>query len=168
MTITQTNTLIDNRTFRNVMGLFATGVTVIATQIDGEIQGMTANAVTSVSLDPLLVLVCVQKKAHMAEFLQASGEFSINILNEDQADLSNFFAGIWPNDKPDPSFEFDPWVCGPRLRGSIGAVACKIDELIEGGDHWIITGSVIDLYRQETPQNPLLYYKGQYGKLLDG
>jgi flavin reductase (DIM6/NTAB) family NADH-FMN oxidoreductase RutF len=82
-------TKIDSRVFREVMGLFATGVTVITTRIDGETYGMTANAITSVSLDPLLVLVCVQTEAHMAKLLRQSGEFSINILNEDQEILSN-------------------------------------------------------------------------------
>lgn len=165
MTTTQDTTNIDSRTFRNVMGLFATGVTVITTQINGETHGMTANALTSVSLDPLLVLVCVQKNAHMAEFLQTAGEFAINILNEGQADLSNYFAGIWADDKPAPDFDLVPWVGGPRLQGAIGAIACKIDEFIEGGDHWIVMGAVIDLYQPETADKPLLYYKGRYRKI---
>ena len=82
-------------------------------------------------------------------------------------DLSNFFAGIWPDDEPPPSFILEPWVCGPRLPGTIGALACKVNEFLEGGDHWIIIGSVIDLYQQEESPNPLLYYGGQYRKLLD-
>ena len=79
MTTSKPERTIDSRTFRNIMGLFATGVTVIATEIDGEMQGMTANAITSVSLDPLLVLVCVQKEAHMVEFLRQSGEFTLPV-----------------------------------------------------------------------------------------
>ena len=161
------STKIDGRTFRNVMGLFATGVTVIAVELEGEHYGMTANAITSVSLEPLIVLVCVQKDAHMAGYLRQAGCFSINILNQDQEDLSNFFAGQWPDDAEPPAHSLAPWVCGPRLAGAIGGLACIIDEFIEGGDHWIITGLVVDLYKHDAPANPLLYYRGQYRKVLD-
>ncbi len=165
---TNTNNQIDGRAFRNVMGLFATGVTVLTTQVNGQPHAMTANAITSVSLDPLLVLACVQKKAHMAEALQQSGQFSINILSQQQQSLSNYFAGFWSEDADPPLFEFLPWTTGPRVEGAIGALACDIHEFIEGGDHWIIIGQVVDLYRQESPENPLLYYTGKYHQLLDG
>ena len=164
MSSTKKSTAIDGRVFRNVMGLFATGVSVLASEVDGQYFGMTANAITSVSLDPLLVLVCVQKDAHMAGYLRESGSFSINFLNEDQADMSIFFAGMWSDAEP-PAYSFEPWVCGPRLGGAIGGLACRVQEFIEGGDHWIITGSVVDLYNHEKPANPLLYYRGQYRKL---
>jgi flavin reductase (DIM6/NTAB) family NADH-FMN oxidoreductase RutF len=156
---------IDKRAFRLTMGLFATGVTVVAVEVDGEIYGMTANAIASVSLEPLLLLVCVQKDAHLMNFLHRSKSFSINILNENQQDLSRFFANMWPQPEP-PPFTFIPWVGGPRLEGAIGAVACRITEFIEGGDHWIVIGQVIDLYRPENPANPLLYYGGQYRRIL--
>jgi flavin reductase (DIM6/NTAB) family NADH-FMN oxidoreductase RutF len=161
----EANTL-NSRAFRNVIGLFATGVTVIAAEVEGEIHGMTANAITSVSLEPLLILVCVQKDAHMARVLRQAGQFSINILAEDRADLSSFFAGMWPDIEP-PAFTFEPWSGGPRLQGAIGAIGCKISQFYEGGDHWIIVGEVIALYREEQPANPLLYYMGRYRKLLD-
>jgi flavin reductase (DIM6/NTAB) family NADH-FMN oxidoreductase RutF len=165
---TNNNDQIDGRAFRDVMGLFATGVTVLTTEINGQPYGMTANALTSVSLDPLLVLVCVQKNAHMAQTLQQSGKFSINILSDQQQNLSNYFAGFWPEDADPPPFSFLPWVAGPRLEGVLGALACTVHEFIEGGDHWIITGQVVDLYRQEVPENPLLYYTGKYRQMLDG
>ena len=167
MTSTKKSTVVDSRAFRNVMGLFPTGVTVIATEIGGKYFGMTANAITSVSLDPLLILVCVLKEAHMAHYLRESGRFSINFLNEDQEELSNFFAGIWPDAEPPPAYSFEPWVCGPRLGNAIGGLACTIEEFIEGGDHWIVMGSVVDLYNHEVPTNPLLYYRGQYRKVHD-
>src|SRR5262245_33545410 len=127
---------------------------------------MTANAITSVSLDPILVLVCVQKDAHMARVLRQTGQFSINILNEDAANLSNFFAGLWSAAEP-PDFTFEPWIGGPRLQGAIGCIGCKIDQFYEGGDHWIIVGEVIALYRPEEPSNPLLFYRGRYHKILN-
>jgi flavin reductase (DIM6/NTAB) family NADH-FMN oxidoreductase RutF len=143
------------------MGLFATGVTVVATEFNGHILGMTANAVASVSLEPRLVLVCVQKNAHLMQALRQSDGFSINILSEGQADLSQFFANLWKEAEP-PHFNFFAWVGGPRLEGTLGAIACKTVEFLEGGDHWIVIGQVIDLYQDENLANPLLYYRGQY------
>ena len=161
-------TPVSTRAYRDVMGLFATGVTVVAAELEGKIHGMTANAITSVSLDPLLILVCVQKNAVMADILQKSGEFSMNILNEDQEQLSNFFAGIWPDGADPPPFSFKPWHNSGRLQDTIGALACKIDKFLDGGDHWIITAAVFDLYAQQEPANPLLYYQGQYRRFMGG
>jgi flavin reductase (DIM6/NTAB) family NADH-FMN oxidoreductase RutF len=98
-------------------------------------------------------------------FLRQSGGFSINILSEEQQDLSQFFANMWSKAEP-PPFAFLPWLGGPRLEGAIGALACKISEFVEGGDHWIVLGQVVDLYRAENPANPLLYYRGQYRRIL--
>jgi flavin reductase (DIM6/NTAB) family NADH-FMN oxidoreductase RutF len=125
---------------------------------------MTANAVASVSLEPLLMLVCVQKNAHLTDYLRQAQGFCINILSESQENLSQFFAHLWPHPEP-PPFVFTPWVGGPRLEGAIGALACKTAEFIEGGDHWIVLGEVVDLYRPGNPANPLLYYRGQYRRI---
>lgn len=164
--INLTEEVLDSRAFRNTIGLFATGVTVVAVEVEGQIYGMTANAVTSVSLEPMLVLVCIQKEAHLMNFLHQAGGFSINILSEQQEDLSAYFAHMWPDSQP-PAFTFTPWIGGPRLAGAIGAIACRTRELLEGGDHWIVVGEVIGLYRAENPANPLLYYRGQYRHILD-
>src|SRR3989442_8328639 len=117
---------MDPKAFRRVLGLFATGVTVLAAQHDDEIHGMTANAVTSVSLDPLLVLVCVGKHARMNHFIQGAGGFSINVLAEDQEPLSRYFSGAWPHQAP-PEFRFVPWPGGPRLVGALAAMGCVVD-----------------------------------------
>jgi len=162
--LTEDSTL-DSRAFRNTIGLFATGVTVVAVEVEGETYGMTANAVTSVSLEPMLVLVCVQKEAHLMAFLRRAEGFSINILSEAQQDLSNYFANLWSEPEP-PPFAFSPWLGTPRLEGAIGVIACRTTEFLEGGDHWIVLGQVIGLYRQENPANPLLYYQGQYRRIL--
>ena len=167
MTLANEEINIDSRAFRNTIGLFATGVTVVAAEVDGEIRGMTANSITSVSLDPPLVLFCVQKGAHLLEFLEKSGGFSINILNADQTDLSHFFANMWPEAEP-PPFTFTPWLGGPRLNGVMGAIACKVEQILEGGDHWIVIGLVVDLYYTPNSADPLLYYMGQYRRILNG
>ena len=88
----QRRPIIDAKEYRNIIGRFATGVTVVTTAVDGWLHGMTANALTSVSLDPLLLLVCVDKEAHTHDHLTHAGSFTVNILSEDQEDVSRVFA----------------------------------------------------------------------------
>jgi flavin reductase (DIM6/NTAB) family NADH-FMN oxidoreductase RutF len=155
---------IDPREYRRTIGLFATGVTVIAAEHGNEIQAMTANAVTSLSLDPLLLLVCVGKKARMAEHLISNPGFTVNILREDQRALSTYFAGVWRMPTP-PPFRFVPWEGRPRLEGCLASLGCEVYEKIEGGDHWIVVGRVTALHRGIEPHLPLLFYSGWYGRL---
>lgn len=150
--------------FRQVIGLFATGVTVIAAESDGEIHGMTANAVASVSLNPTLILVCINKQALMAEILTTSKDFSVNILREDQQALSTFFAGAW-TEEPAPPFRFIPWQSRPRLEGCAAALGCRVWDVIDGGDHWIIVGLVLALHRGIDPIRPLLFFGSEYGQI---
>lgn len=152
--------------FRRVMGLFATGVTVVAAQEGEEIHGMTANAVTAVSLDPLLVLVCVDKRTRMNRFLRSAGGFSINMLSEDQEALSRYFAGSWRPAAP-PEFRFLPWEGGPRLVGCVAAVGCLVDQWIEAGDHWITVGRVVALHEGDPTGKPLTFFAGRYRRLTD-
>ncbi len=154
----------DLRAFRRTMGLLATGVTVVAAQTFDGLVGMTANAVTSVSLDPLLVLVCVDHKARIHPHLVVDRPFSINFLRDDQEVLSRFFAGGW-RDRPDPEFRFTAWAETPLLVGALAALRCIVDRLFDGGDHDIVIGRVIDLYEGPQPWNPLLFYAGRYRRL---
>ena len=112
---------IDLQEFRQTIGAFATGVTVIAADVEGEVHAMTANAVSSLSLDPLLLLVCLGKQTRMSALLERTNGFSINILREEQQALSNFFAGAWKQDSP-PPFRFVSWEGGPRLEGCLAAL----------------------------------------------
>src|SRR5690606_21835829 len=114
---------IDPRTFRQAVGHFATGVAVIAIEVEGTIRAMTANAFTSLSLDPPLVLFCVAKRSRAGQAVHAAAGFSINILAEEQQDISTYFAGAW-KDAPPPPFAFLDWEGGPRLEGAIGAIGC--------------------------------------------
>lgn len=148
------------------MGLFATGVTVVAARHEGEIHGMTANALTSVSLDPLLVLVCVGKQARMNRFIQHAGGFSINILSEDQEALSRYFAGSWKPVTP-PEFRFAPWEGGPRLVGCLASVGCLTDRFIEAGDHRIVLGRAVALHHGDPSARPLLFFGGRYRRLTE-
>ena len=158
--------MIDSRTFRNTIGLFATGVTVVAAQIDSEVHAMTANGIASLSLEPLLLIVCVGKKANMADVLDEGIGFSVNILRESQQNLSTYFAGLW-RESPPPPFKFEEWEGCPRLEGCVAAVACEVSQKIEGGDHWIIVGKVIDLHQGKEPRVPLIFYGGRYRQLVE-
>ncbi len=125
---------------------------------------MTANAVTSVSLDPLLVLVCIGRQARMTRFVEQAGGFSINILTQDQEVLSRFFAGSWTPASP-PEFRFLPWEGGPRLVGARGALGCRTERMIEAGDHWIVLGRVTALHEGDPGGQPLLFYGETYRRL---
>ncbi len=158
---------IDSRAYRNVVSKFATGVTVIATGEDESLHVMTANGVTSLSLEPLLFLVCIGKKTHMAERIEQTQGFSINILHQDQQDLSIYFAGGWQAKTP-PLFTFSTWAGGPLLTGCLAALGCELYDTLEGGDHWIYLGKVTSLYESDQVDNsPLLYYQGRYRGLTE-
>jgi len=159
--------LFDSREFRNTVGHFATGVTVIATEVDGEVRGMTANSFTSLSLHPPLLLFCVLKTSHMAQVMRSTSHFSVNILQEDQQVLSTYFAGIWKGDAP-PPFSFTRWDSVHRLEGCSAAMACAVETIYEGGDHWIVVGRVLSLYQSDGEYRPLLFSRGRYGKLSSG
>lgn len=152
---------IDAREFRHTVGCFATGVTVITAEINGEPRGMTANAFTSVSLDPPLVLFCVGKKAHLAQAIHAVTHFSVNILSDAQQDLSTYFAGGWKADTP-PPFTLIPWDAAHRIDGAIAAIGCLTDAIHDAGDHWIVLGRVLALHRADEGQ-PLVFHRGHYG-----
>lgn len=153
--------MLDPRAFRNTIGLFATGVTVIVTQVGADIQAMTANAVSSLSLDPMLVLFCPGKKAHLAQSLEAMTGFSLNILRDDQQALSTYFAGGW-KEPTAPPFRFVPGEGAPRLEGALASLQCEKLQVIDGGDHWIVIGRVVALHQGIEPRKPLLFYSGQY------
>ena len=135
---------IDPKEFRRTVGQFVTGVTVIAADLEGKTRAMTANAFTSLSLDPPLVLFCVAKKAHLGEVIYSVKGFSVNILTIDQQPLSQYFAGGWKEPTP-PPFTFEPWEGGPKLAGVSAALGCTIETIHEGGDHFIVVGRVLAL-----------------------
>jgi len=154
---------VDARSFRETVGQFVTGVTVIAADVDGAVRAMTANSFTSVSLDPPLVLFCVGKTAHLGQLIHAATGFSVNILQREQQPLSTYFAGRGQQDPP-PPFTFIPWEGGPLLDGSLAALGCAIETIHEGGDHWIVIGRVLSLHRSHAA-SPLVFRGGRYTHL---
>ncbi|MGE6260760.1 flavin reductase family protein [Heyndrickxia sporothermodurans] len=151
---------MDHRKFRDAMGRFATGITVVLTEIDGDIHGMTVNAFMSVSLEPMLVLVSIDEKASMYEKLVNADQFSISFLKEDQQDYSMIFANQKQSDQP---IDFNRLAGQPILKESLGAIACKKYELKQAGDHMLVIGEVTDIQINEG--KPLLYFEGKYRSL---
>jgi flavin reductase (DIM6/NTAB) family NADH-FMN oxidoreductase RutF len=151
--------------FRRAMGRFATGVTIITTRLGDDLHGMTANAVTSLSLDPLLVLVCVDKTADTHDILAKAGVFAVNILNKDQSEISDRFAkkefdGAHGLEDLPHTFA----VTGaPILEGSIAYLDCRTVTEHHGGDHTIFIGEVVEAKELDDGE-PLVFYRGKYGE----
>jgi flavin reductase (DIM6/NTAB) family NADH-FMN oxidoreductase RutF len=156
---------IEKNELRRVMGHFATGVTVITSiRNSGEMHGLTANAFTSVSLVPPLLLVCIDKKAESYPCFDESKIFTVNVLAADQEALSRRFA-VTGGDK----FEGVSYKVGangaPILDGALAFLECKVTEKIDGGDHTIYVG---EIEQAETKEGkPLLFFRGGYRELGD-
>jgi flavin reductase (DIM6/NTAB) family NADH-FMN oxidoreductase RutF/pimeloyl-ACP methyl ester carboxylesterase len=154
----------DARTFRDALGCFATGVTVVtAIGADGVPIGLTANSFTSVSLYPPLLLVCIANNAGSAPALREAKRFAVNVLQIGQQPTSNRFAG-----KGEDRFATTPWEVGeygtPVLTGSLSSFECESQDIHDGGDHFILVGRVLKAIF-EPRRDPLLYFRGKYRKL---
>lgn len=155
--------------FRGVMGRFATGVTVMTTVVDGVPHGMTANAITSVSLDPLLVLVSVERRTVMADQVVRSQAFALSFLTTEQGDLSDRFAD---GNRPSGAAQFEGLVTdeaptgSPLLVDTLAWLDCEVWAVYDGGDHILVLGEVVALAEGER-DDPLLYYRGTYRSVAD-
>jgi flavin reductase (DIM6/NTAB) family NADH-FMN oxidoreductase RutF len=151
--------------FRAALGRFASGVTVVTTNDCEENRplGITVSAFSSVSLEPPLVLICIDKGAYLHDYLKNFGAFGVNILAEEQDKLSNLFASR-ENDK----FKNISYSVGqlgvPLLNDVLVNMECRTTHVYEGGDHTIFVGEVVTANVSDA--NPLLYFYGGYGKLI--
>lgn len=151
---------MDDRQFRNAMGKFATGVNVIATEVEGEVYGMTANAFMSVSLDPKLIVISIGDKAKMLERIRQSGKFSVNVLSCEQQDESMRFAG---QKQFEDKFEFDRLGETPVVKDALCQLSCEVyNEHVEG-DHVLFVGKVEELALEDG--DPLIFNCGKYRRL---
>ena len=150
--------MISKDDFKQSMGRFASGVTVITMKDGDEVRGMTASAFISVSLEPPLVLESVAKKASSHAILQNSSHYGVSILSSAQADASNHFAGFGPEGYA-PKFEE---LAGfPVLDGAIVQLKCKISAQHDAGDHSLFVAEVEACnYNDDAP---LLFFRGKYG-----
>lgn len=155
---------IDPNRQRQIMGHFATGVTVVTTDGEAGSHGMTANAVASLSLDPPLVLVAVDRRAAMLQYLHKNRCFAVNILRDDQEPLSRRFAVPGPKDFCE--LATIPGTTGaPILAGAVAHLDCRLHEVLPGGDHEIFIGQIVDGECAGGP--PLIYYGGKYCRLAE-
>jgi flavin reductase (DIM6/NTAB) family NADH-FMN oxidoreductase RutF len=156
--------------FRKAMGCFATGVTIITVALEGEVHGMTANAFASVSLEPPLVLVCVDHSTRTHAHIHSKKRFGINVLCKDQRAISEYYA------RPDRSHEhaeteagarFDRTKHGtPMLHGTLAYLECRLHSAQDAGDHTIFIAEVEDVVVREG--EPLLFFRGKYRRVGEG
>ncbi|SFP84795.1 flavin reductase family protein [Salibacterium halotolerans] len=148
---------MDDRLFKTAMGKFATGVTVVTTDTEDGVHGMTANAFMSVSMDPKLVLISVGRHANTHRIIEQNGTFAVNILHEDQMKTAQYFAKQLEEDIDIPIDRFEGQ---PIIEGSLANIVCTVYDSHEAGDHTLFIGQVDNLIVQD--ETPLLYFEGQF------
>jgi flavin reductase (DIM6/NTAB) family NADH-FMN oxidoreductase RutF len=156
---------IDSDTFRRVMGHFVTGVTVV-TALDGARPfGITVNALSSVSLDPPLVMIALDRRRFLTPIVRAAGRYAVSILSEDQQALSDCFAGA-PVEPGRLDFCGASWHAGPTglplLDGAIATLECTVVGTFSAGDHDLFIGHVDSLANDPEHPMPLIYYRRRY------
>jgi flavin reductase (DIM6/NTAB) family NADH-FMN oxidoreductase RutF len=158
---------LNSSDFRKAMGCFATGVTIVTVDLDGGVHGMTANAFASVSLDPMLVLVCVDHTTRTHAHLHAKKRFGINVLCENQRAISEYYARperTHENAEAEAGARFDRTMHGtPMLHGSLAYLECRLHSAEVAGDHTIFIAQVEDVVVREG--DPLLFFRGKYRKV---
>jgi flavin reductase (DIM6/NTAB) family NADH-FMN oxidoreductase RutF len=150
----------DHELFREVFGRFATGVAVITSAGPGGTGGMTANALCSLSLDPLLALVCFENRARTLPIVRDAGRFAVNVLAASQEDVARVFASKMPEGEKLEAVAHRTEQGVPIIDGALAWAACELRELIAGGDHTIAIGEVLVMGLGSG--EPLLWFAGQY------
>lgn len=146
-----------HRSLRSVFGLFATGVAVVTTRVGDDVDGVTINSFSSVSLDPPLCLFCLDKGSNTLQRLHTGSEVAITFLTAQQEQTSRYFAlqsgGVPP----------EYWGDGaPFLVGGAGGIRCEVQQLLEAGDHVIVLCRISALWQDPKHSDALLYYRGRY------
>ena len=159
---------MDRDTYRSLIGRFATGVTVVTTNVRGRLHGMTANAVCSLSLDPLQLLVCVDRESNCYRQMLQAEVFGLSILAADQEEISNLFARTTA--PAEGSLQGVDYRIGrldePLIENALAHLECRLAERLDGGDHIIVIGDVV-AGKQVRDAEPLLFFGGRYAKLAD-
>ncbi|HUK23634.1 MAG TPA: flavin reductase family protein [Terriglobales bacterium] len=153
--------------FRRAMGCFATGVTVLTMNHQGQVLGMTANAFASVSLQPLLVLVCVDRRARTHSHLHAKKRFGVNVLAENQREISEYYAREITAEGGPPGGRFEHTRHGtPVLHGALAYLECRLVSTQDAGDHTIFIAEVEEVVVRAG--DPLLYFRSEYRAIGTG
>ena len=156
---------ISKEEFRRALSRFASGVTVVTTtDTDGKFYGITVSAFCSVSLEPPLILVCIERTTGSHQAVASSKRFVVNILRENQQNLSNHFAS--PSDDKFAGVEYHLGIEQiPVLTGALASLECRLQYSYEGGDHTIYVGEIENAVVDDG--NPLLYFHGNYREIED-
>ena len=163
MSMTDAEPTID---LRKAMGCFATGVTVVTSwDPAGAPVGTTANAVTSVSLDPPLILVCFAQTSLTLAAVREHEAFTVNVLSAEHSELSSAFARSGARDVWETVEHDRTATTGPRLAGCVATLACAAEQITPAGDHEIVIGRVLDTRVSTAGERPLLFYRGAYAAL---
>lgn len=153
---------VEQSKYRNVVGHFATGVTIITTTLNGVPYGTTASAVTSLSMDPPMMLICLNKTSETQAAVLASGTFAVNILAEGQSQLAGQFARKGPNKFDGVSYDLGAGDA-PLLTAALATMQCQTVETVTGGTHTVFLAHVLDA--DATDGEPLTYFRGTFGRL---
>jgi flavin reductase (DIM6/NTAB) family NADH-FMN oxidoreductase RutF len=152
--------------FKGALGAWASGVTVVTTKAEGLVYGITVSSFSSLSMDPLLIIVCLANSNKLPAMVEASRHFAVSILAEGQDSIASFFA----TSKREPVPEFEEigtieWKTGsPIIDGAIAHLDCEVQELLPGGDHTIAVGRVVGA-ASKPELNPLMYFRRAYRTL---
>jgi flavin reductase (DIM6/NTAB) family NADH-FMN oxidoreductase RutF len=161
VTDVQSESKFDARAFRNTLGRFATGVTVVTTVVEEKIHGMTASAFMSLSLDPPLVVVSVDRRANLHSLLKEGSRYGVSILTKEQQAYSQHFAGFGAEDLT-PEFVWAAEM--PLIKDALAYVVAHVVDAHPAGDHTLFIGQVEHLEWRDGA--PLLYFGGRYGDLV--
>ncbi|HEX7949912.1 MAG TPA: flavin reductase family protein [Candidatus Limnocylindrales bacterium] len=156
---------IDSVVFRRVMGHFVTGVTVVSALDGPRPFGITVNALSSVSLDPPLVMIALDRRRFLTPIVRTAGRYAVNILSEDQRALSDCFAGapVQPGRDAFCGAAWHPGASGlPLIDGAIATLECTVVQTFSAGDHDLFIGRVDTLANDQDHPMPLLYYRRRY------
>jgi flavin reductase (DIM6/NTAB) family NADH-FMN oxidoreductase RutF len=155
----------DARIFRQAMSQFASGVTIVSTNHEGILHGLTVASFCSLSLDPPLIVVCIDKRSNTHGMIEKSGVFAVNILNNEQQDVSRIFADPSTEGHRFEAVRYRTAASGaPIIEPVLAAIDCKVSATHDGGDHTIFIGEVIDLAIDESAE-PLVYWRSGYHDL---
>lgn len=149
---------MDPKFLRSMMGLFATGVTVVSYKAENDPAGMTANAFMSVSLNPPLILISVRTESKFNDYVKLGDNYAVNLLSEAQLNISNHFGGRPDETLPMP---FEDENGTPIIKGSLAHIVAKTVDIHPAGDHNLFIAEVLDI-REGQQENPLLFFGGKY------
>jgi len=162
--------MVDPATFRDVMAQWPSGVTVVTTLVDGVRHGMTASSFSSVSLDPPLISVCLDKRLYSHELISRGGVFGVNVLAKDQAEVARRFAGMVPGLEVEDRFDGESWTTAATgvslLDSALGWLDCRVLHEYPGGDHTIFVGEVLAGHAARRTA-PLLFHSRGWGQFAD-